>query len=208
MPAPKKLTTEDIKGLVADQIGAAIGGEGSDIANDRAELMERYLGEPYGDEEQDRSAVVSTDVNDVIESILPDMMEIFAGGDSAVKFEPTGPEDEKAAQQETDVVQHVFEQSNGFLVLYEFFKDAMILKNGFVKFWWDDRTTIETVAYADMSQAEIDEFIRGVEADGDECEITRQTPIASQDQEPEPDPMAAMMTMGMPSADPSSAYPV
>lgn len=185
MPDPKPLTSDDIKKLVAENISAAIGGHGSDIAQERADLMDRYLGEPYGDEEQDRSAVVSTDVNDVIESILPDMMEIFYGSDNVVKFEPRGPEDEKAAQQETDVVNHVFDQSNGFLVLYSWMKDALILKNGFVKWWWADETEIENESYEGMTQLEIDEFMRGITADGDEVEIVRQELVEGEDDEPE-----------------------
>jgi hypothetical protein len=47
---------------------------------------------------------------------LPSLMDIFAGSDEVVRFEAVGPEDEAAAQQETDYVNHVFMQQNaGFM---------------------------------------------------------------------------------------------
>jgi hypothetical protein len=58
---------------------------------------------------------------------MPSLMDIFAGSDEVVRFEPVGPEDEAAAQQETDYVNHVFMQQNpGFMILYSFIKDALL----------------------------------------------------------------------------------
>jgi hypothetical protein len=59
-------------------------------------------------------------------------MDIFAGSDEVVCFEPVGPE-EAAAPQETDYVNHVLQQSPDFMVLYSFTKDAMLPKVGIVK---------------------------------------------------------------------------
>ena len=55
----------------------------------------------------------------MIEGLLPQLMDIFAGSDEVVVFEPVGPEDEDAAAQETDYGNHVFMQQNaGFMVLH------------------------------------------------------------------------------------------
>jgi hypothetical protein len=59
-----------------------------------------------------RSHAVSTDVADTIEGLMPSLMEIFRTGDEVVRFEPVGPEDVAAAEQETDYVNHVFMQVN------------------------------------------------------------------------------------------------
>jgi hypothetical protein len=75
--------------------------------------------------EPDRSQVVSTDVADVIEGLMSELVYIFAGSDEVVKFEPVGPNDEAEAQQEMDYVDHVFMQRNpDFVSLYFFIKDA------------------------------------------------------------------------------------
>jgi hypothetical protein len=85
-----------------------------------------------------RSSAVSTDVADAIETIMPDLVEIFTGEDVAT-FTPVGPEDEDAARQETDYVNHVvFEENDGFLLLMGFIKDALQSKIGVCKAWWEE----------------------------------------------------------------------
>jgi hypothetical protein len=99
-----------------------------------------------------RSRAVSTDVADTIEGLMPSLMEIFCGGDEVVRFEPVGPNDTAAAEQETDYVNHVFMQVNpGFLILYTFIKDALLSKTGIVKVWWEDRTLRERETYYDLT---------------------------------------------------------
>src|SRR5438045_3844572 len=83
---------------------------------------------------------------------MPSLMDIFAGSDEVVRFEPVGPEDEAAAQQETDYVNHVFMQQNpGFLVLYSFIKDALLSKVGIVKVWWEEQEEQERETYLDQT---------------------------------------------------------
>src|SRR5262249_46746758 len=97
---------------------------------------------------------VSTDVADTVEGMMPTLMEIFTAGDEVVRFEPIGPEDVAAAEQETDYVNHVFMQQNqGFLVLYSFIKDALLSKVGVVKVFWESRELEERETYFDLDAA-------------------------------------------------------
>jgi hypothetical protein len=76
-----------------------------------------------------RSAVVDTTVADAIETVLPDIMEVFVGGEDVATFIPQGEQDEDAAQSETDYVQYlVFEENPGFLVLYSALKDSLLTR--------------------------------------------------------------------------------
>lgn len=87
-----------------------------------------------------RSKAVSLDVADAIETILPDVVEIFTGGDDVVSFRAVGEEDEDAAQQETDYVYHViFNENPGFLTFTSAFKDAFQAKTGVFKWWWEEK---------------------------------------------------------------------
>jgi hypothetical protein len=96
---------------------------------------------------------VSTDVADTIDGLMPSLMEIFAGSDDVVRFEPFGPQDVAAAEQETDYVNHVFMQQNpGFLTLYSFIKDALLSKVGIVKVWWEEREEEARETYLDQSE--------------------------------------------------------
>jgi hypothetical protein len=122
-----------------------------------------------------RSKAVSTDTSDTIEGLMPTLMEVFTGGDEVVRFEPHGPEDVAAAEQETDYINHVFMQANpGFLVLYSFIKDALLSKVGVVKVWWEkeelkERETyldLDEQAFAAVSAADDVEIIEHTEHDG------------------------------------------
>jgi hypothetical protein len=76
--------------------------------------MNYYLGNMDEDmpAPEGRSKTVSTDVADAVEGAMPILMDIFCGSDEVVRFEPVSAEDEEAAQQETDYVNHVFMQQN------------------------------------------------------------------------------------------------
>ena len=59
------------------------------------------------------------------------------------------------AQQATTYLNHVFYKENdGFQLLYNFFKDALIEKNGFLKIYWDDSETVEHETYENLSPTE------------------------------------------------------
>jgi len=110
------------------------------LSSKRIDADRYYRGEPLGNEQDGRSQVVSRDVAEAIDGAMPSVMRVFAGGERVCSFEPTGEEDEEAAKQATDYINHVFMQENeGFMVLYTWFKDAFLKKNGITKTWFDVR---------------------------------------------------------------------
>jgi hypothetical protein len=149
-----KMTPGDLKALLAAEKADALSAmRASKLSDERSTAMDYYLGDLSQDmpAADGRSRAVSTDVADTIEGMMPTLMEIFCGGDEVVKFEPVGPEDVKAAEQETDYVNHVFMQQNpGFLVLYSFVKDALLSKVGIVKVFWEEKEDEERETYFDQ----------------------------------------------------------
>jgi hypothetical protein len=133
------LTDDDLRAIVVQEKRQALGGIADDeLATQRTRAMEYYLGEPLGTEVPGRSAIIDTVVADTVDSLLPALLEIFCSGDEVVRFEPHGPEDEKSAEQATDYVNYIVTQDNNALItFYQWFKDALIQKNGFVKVYWD-----------------------------------------------------------------------
>lgn len=104
--------------------------------------VERALNYYKGDVSKDmpslpnRSRAVSSEVSDAIETILPDLMEIFTGGDDTVAFIPQNEKDVEGAKQETAYLHHVvFQDNDGFLNFYTAFKDALTVKRGI--FHWE-----------------------------------------------------------------------
>src|SRR5215470_3190405 len=152
-----KMTMGELKALLAAERYSALSAmTASKLSDERATALNYY----YGDMSKDmpapegRSRAVSTDVADTVEGLMPALMEIFTGGDEVVRFDPVGPEDVAAAEQETDYVNHVFMQGNpGFLVLYSFIKDALLSKVGIVKVWWEEREERERETYLDLDAA-------------------------------------------------------
>ncbi|MBR0694819.1 hypothetical protein [Bradyrhizobium lablabi] len=150
-----KMSPSDLKAMLASEKANALAAvSAARLAEDRADAMDYYLGDMRKDmpAQDGRSRAVSTDVADTIEALMPALMDIFAGSDEVVRFEPVGPEDEAAAQQETDYVNHVFMQQNpGFMTLYAFVKDALLSKVGIAKVWWEEREEESRETYYDLS---------------------------------------------------------
>jgi hypothetical protein len=169
-PMPK-MSTLDLKAMLAAERSSALAAmTAAQLMEDRAQAMSYYLGDVSADMPvvDGRSATVSMDVADTIEGLMPNLMDIFAGSDEVVRFEPVGPEDEAAAQQETDYVNHVFMQQNpGFMVLYSFIKDALLSKVGIVKVWWEEREEEQRETYYDLTEDQFAMLAQAVaESDG------------------------------------------
>lgn len=132
-------------------------GEAEDLnaSQARTEAQDYYYGRAFGNEIEGRSQVVSRDVADTIEWIKPGLMKIFAGGDEVVRFEPTGPEDVKGAEQETDYTNYVVMQhNNSFLIYNEWFHDALVGRTGYVKALWDEKKDITKETYQGLTEEE------------------------------------------------------
>jgi len=161
-----QMSSLDLKAMLAAQKADALAAmSAAELAEERADAMDYYLGNMEKDmpAQAGRSKAVSTDVADTIEGLMPNLMDIFAGSDEVVRFEPVGPEDEEAAQQETDYVNHVFMQQNpGFMVLYSFIKDALLSKVGIVKVWWEETEQEERETYYGMSDEEFAKLAKQV----------------------------------------------
>lgn len=175
----KKMAPADVAALVnsarTDSLAAM---SAMELSEERARAMDYYLGEMQEDmpAEPGRSRAVSTDVADTIEGMMPDLMDIFAGSDEVVRFEPVGPNDEEQAQQETDYVNHVFMQQNpGFMVLYSFIKDALLSKVGFVKVWWEEREEEQRETYYDLTEDQFAMVAQAVDDSDGELEIIEMT---------------------------------
>ena len=151
----EKVTEEKLRGIINSEINNSIGFMGSNLTSQRKKSMEYYMGEKLGTEIDGRSQVVSTDVADTIETILPNLLRIFTASDQVVKCEPVKSEDVPLAEQATNYINYIFNKdNNGFSVLYTWFKDALLEKNGIVKVYWDDSSSVEQETYENLNDQE------------------------------------------------------
>lgn len=184
---PNVMSDDELQGIVGKEIDDAIDYIDNNISPIRAQATEYYRGEPFGDEEDGRSQVVSMDVRDTVQAILPSLMRIFHSTDNTVEYAPQGPEDIAAAEQATDYANFIINRdNNGFLAMHSAFKDALIRKVGILKCWWDDQTTIDAYNYTGLD----DNALAALAADPDAM-ITVQAsmPVG----EPAPNPMTGEM---------------
>lgn len=143
-----KMTEGELKSLVASEIKTAYGYLGGRLSNERVLAQRYYLGMPYGDEQDDRSQVITTEVRDAVESVLPMLLRLFVSSDKMFEFEPETEKDEESSKQATDYVNLIFNRDNpGFLITYTAFKDALLFKNGVIKYKWAETERVSTEDY-------------------------------------------------------------
>ena len=153
MEGNEVMSEEELQGVISSEINDAISFIDDDIGGNRALATEYYYGQPFGDEEEGRSQVVSMDVRDTVQGILPSLMRIFFGPEKVVEFAPNGPEDVQAAEQATDYVDFIFKRDNqGFKILHSAFKDALVRKCGIVKYWWDESVEVKAESFSMLDE--------------------------------------------------------
>lgn len=145
----------ELKAIISSEIQSSLGYLGGELTEARAKSLDYYFSEPFGNEQEGRSQVISTDVADTIESILPQIMRTFTASPKAVQCVANNAGDEAIAKQATDYLNHVFYKDNdGFTNLYTFFKDALLQKNGIIKVFWDDSMDVERSSYYGLTDDE------------------------------------------------------
>ena len=165
-----KVTELELKNIIGQEINNSMGYMGGNLSAQRKKSLEYYMGEPLGTEIDGRSQVVSTDVADTVETILPNLLKIFTASDQTVKCEPVKAEDVALAEQATNYINYIFNKdNNGFSILYTWFKDALIEKNGIVKVYWDESEKVEQETYENLNEQEYQILI-----DNDDVEVVEE----------------------------------
>lgn len=162
-----RFTDEQLLQLVGQERKRSIGfgeGDGGELEKAR-ELALAYTKGEMKDVPSlpNRSAVKDSTIADAIETVMPDVMEVFIGGEDVATFVPEGEDDENAAQEETDFVHHVvFTENEGFLNLYSAIKDSLLTRTGLIHWWWEEDEKTETVAQAPAEEAQLMQAVAGV----------------------------------------------
>lgn len=152
------LSDAEIANIVSAEEEQAIGylGEGSEIQQNRATLLDYYNQKLYGDEIEGQSQVVTSDVMDVVEGMLPQLLRLFTQGKNIGKFQSSRPDYDEECEQKTEYANWVFMQQNDpVLVLHNMFKDAILQYTGVVKVYWDDSEEILEENYKGLSEQEV-----------------------------------------------------
>ena len=190
-----KLSDSEVLYRIEQEEQIAYGINDSALSDDRALAIDYYLGENFGNEVEGRSQVISMDVQDTIESALPQLLKVFVSGDKVVEFSPKGPEDQEAAEQESDYINHVvMEKNEGYKVFYVWFKDALMSKNGYVKVFYEEVKEVDEEEYTGLTDGQLSMLVQG-----DNVEVLNHTAYPDPSFPAELNQQAMMMQeMGMP----------
>lgn len=143
--------------IIGQELSQAAGGDAGDaIEANREAALGAYLGQPNGKEVVGRSAVVSTDVADAIEWILPEIIKAFTQNNEVITFDASHEGGEEQAELESTYVYDILmKQNNGFLILHQFIKDALLQKNGFLKVFYDKDISHSVESYTGLTQQDL-----------------------------------------------------
>lgn len=150
----KKITTDSLVQYIDRELSQAAN-YNTKISQERNQSLKYYAKEPFGNEKKGRSSYVSSEVFETISWALPQIMKIFATSDT-ITFDATRPEYKESAAMATAYANHVINKENpGFLLLHDFFQDALLQKNGFLKIYYDKSDVYEREEYKDLTDAEL-----------------------------------------------------
>lgn len=112
--------------------------------------------------EEGRSSVVSRDVRSAIKKVLPSVVRTILGNDKVVEYIPVGEGDDDQAEQATDYVNYVvFPESEGRTAVEDAIHDALRLRNGIIKTWYDHKTKVKTSTHSGLTEDEMAELVAG-----------------------------------------------
>lgn len=158
------MADSELASLLAAHESQAVGYYTSEIADEQAESLDYYYGRPFGDEQKGRSQVVDRTVQIVVDNAVAALMKPFVSADDAVVFEPRNPEDEDAAKQATEYVNYVFQvDNNGFLLMHNWFKAALIEKLGIVKVCWEESASRRAERLEGLDPLQLELMMQGSE---------------------------------------------
>jgi hypothetical protein len=132
--------------------------EGGEVGRQRALALDAFQGKIIDEAPEGRSEVSTWSVFETIQWILPSLTRIFAAGDDIVEFDPVGPEDEDAAAQESEVLNHLVTRKNNnnwFLTCLSWFQDALLTKNAYCMVFMEEKLDTEVERYENQTEEQV-----------------------------------------------------
>lgn len=124
-----------------------------EIRVQREKAMDAYFLEKRGDEIDNRSQLVTSDIQDAVEWLMPSFMKYFAASDEVTLIKPQSRGDVDAAVSQTELVNHQMRVRNDwFSIIHDTCKDCLMLKNGAIMYEWEEKTEIVEKEYENLDE--------------------------------------------------------
>jgi hypothetical protein len=151
----KGMTDAELTVIVDGWLSDAESFDQSDMSGIRSKAIDFYEGRIDIQAEPGKSSVVSPDLADALEWIIPGLLRVFLASDRVAIYEPVTQEDEETAKQATDGINHEFLVScNGYRILKDAMHDGLLHGNGVIKHWWAGEPEYKTETLTALNEEE------------------------------------------------------
>ena len=175
---------EKLKAILDENIDSALNYVEQEVEPDRVKADQYYKKMPFGNEVKGKSSVIDSTVQEVIQSSLGQLVKPFLQGSDIVEFTATKEGGAELATTVTDYVNHIFHSDNdGAQILRTWMFDALLLKTGIVKAYWDDDTDATPETYEGLSSDELAMLM------SDDVEIVEQEELLGEEVQVGQDPV-------------------
>lgn len=107
-----------------------------------------------------------------VNGVLSELTSTFTSGDEVVKFAPQDATDGVSAIAATKMVNKaLLHENDGYKILHDAFKDALVSRNGFIKHYWNKCKYAVTEQFEDLTKDEFDAYLASIDGDLAELEV-------------------------------------
>lgn len=144
----------------------------TELSKDRLRAIEYYQGKMTDTPaDEGRSQMVTRDVRANIKKVLPSIMRTILNADEVVEFTPVNEGDEAGADQASDYMNFiVLNESNARDAIYDAIHDALLLRNGILKWWFEEKQAVQISKHSGLDENALAQLISG-----DEIEVLEQS---------------------------------
>jgi hypothetical protein len=151
------MNDNEILGILGQEITHSRGYDGSELQENHKNALRRYFGRPRGDEVEGRSAIISMDIADTVDSVMAELSPMLKS--TLIEFEADGEQDEQQAQLESDFVMHCAQKSNLYDQFYSAAHNALLLQNGWLKVYVDEHTKVWETEHSAVDEMDLTELL-------------------------------------------------
>lgn len=166
------LSESEIVNICRQELNRAQGWDSDELASNRENALDYFYNRPRGDEKAGRSSIQSSDVSDMVEAVTANIAPILTN-DTLIQFTAAGEDDEDNAQLESDfVAMQAAGQNDSYVEILSAIKDALLLRNGFIKVSVDEFRHTENFTKSDIAEHEILALIEDTRDNETNLEVT------------------------------------
>lgn len=158
---PEGMSDDDLLRRLKEEETDAASYYASELAKDQADAMNRYYGQPFGNEKPNRSQVVTPDVMDAVNWALPTLLRPFVSSEDFLVIESNEDADLTPV---ADYIGHVFFKDNpGEQIIHDYAFDGLVQRVGIVKTSWEDPEPKPAREFEGMPAAQLQRYMQDPE---------------------------------------------